>query len=245
MAIEITRAVEIPNDARLVAEGAIKFCESVAEIKCRTAEEYSAAVGLFKQISEHITMCEATRKEIKQPYIQAGRDIDEYFGVPNAALVNLKRRLDSGILEYEREERRKRDEEQRRINAIAEEKRKREEAEAAKQRARADALRAEGREREAALADARAENREVKAAAALPAVVQSALPETEGIARRETWHGEVSDPKAAKSWALENKRFEFLSFDETAWNKFGSMTKEEREIPGARIYRKVSVVKTK
>jgi hypothetical protein len=239
----------IPVEALQKIDEALNFARSVQVVKIISNGQYEQSTKLFRELGGYIKAIDAERVRVKQPYLDQGRQVDQYFKDPAAVLSGLKSKLDPAIREYEREIERKRIEEQNRLNAIAEENRRKVEAAAQAERDKAeekrreadrirqeDAARAEELDRQAAAAEVRADTKEQKAEQIVAPIAQTALPKAEGISKRANWKMEVTDPGAFVDYCISKGEKYLLMPNEKACKAYAGTMRRPMDFPGARIF---------
>lgn len=194
----------------------ISQLEAVAGRAVTTAEEYSATAETLRQVKAAQKRLEETRTSLTGPINAALRRLNDFFRAPAERLVNVERSIKRGMVAFDEEQDRIRREKQRQADEEARQARERAEREAAaarekaerearELRERAEAEAAAGRQAEAAKlvarADLKIERAEVKAetlqqaaAATVAPIVQAEAPKVRGVATREVWRFEITDP---------------------------------------------------
>jgi hypothetical protein len=242
----------IPQESRELVERVSGWMGEITEIKISTPQEAEYAQKIVRAVLSHEKEIKNAQKTAEEPYSEPLTKIKTLFKTILTGLDNLKRKSKLAIDYYTAEQERKRREEQRRLEIeAAEKRRKAEEAaraaeeEARKAREEAARLESEGKAAEAAKLQAQAEKQEARAiqkeqAAAniVAPIAVSAAPiiTGRGIGMRDNWKGAVEVPESFKAWCIQNQRYEFLSVDESAWNRYAKVVKSVQSVPGARIY---------
>lgn len=182
----------------------------------RTAEEYAAGGEDLKRVKAAQKKLEETRTAITGPMNAALKRVNDFFRAPADRLNTIERAIKSKMVVYSDEQERIRREEQRKAEEAARREREKIEAQAReaerKAREKADAERraaeeaaAAGRAEEAAKLNARAAATEAKAAekveqlaeraaTVVAPVIQREAPKVAGVATREVWKFEITDP---------------------------------------------------
>ena len=244
----------IPMEALQKIDEALNFALSVQVVKITNNGQYEQSTKLFRELGGYIKAIDAERVRVKQPYLDQGREVDQYFKDPANVLTGLKSKLDPAIREYEREVERKRIEEQNRLNAIAEQKRREAEAAAQAERDKAEAKRREAEEiaakdaaraaelrRQADAAEARADVKEQKAETIVAPIAQTALPKAEGMSKRKNWKMQIDDPFQFVKWAIENNMHSLLMPNESACNNQAKVVHKEVVYPWGKIWNNESL----
>ena len=245
---ELERPPFIPLDSLKRVNDALNFCQSVEVVTIATNDQYLNSTKLFRELGGYIKVVDAERAVVKEPYLTKGREIDSWFKVPLAALQNLKNRLDPAIRTYERAQEQKRIEEQNRLNRIAEEQRKKAEDAARAERekgeekrreadriAKEDASRAAELRRQAEAADARAAQKEEKAATVMAPVAQTALPKAEGVSKRANWKFVVKNQEECIKYCIEKGWYHLLMVNPVTANAHAKSLRQAMSLPGFEI----------
>lgn len=182
----------------------------------RTAEEYAAGADDLKRVKAAQKRLEETRTSMTGPINASLKRINDFFRAPADRLSTIERVIKSKLVAFadeqdriRREEQRKADEaarrERERIEAQAREAERKAQEKAAAERRAAEEAAAAGRAEEAAKLNARAAATEAKAvekieqlaeraATVVAAVIDREPPKVSGIASREVWKFEITDP---------------------------------------------------
>lgn len=226
----------IPQSIQTEVANAIEQAGQIKELTITKPGEFEAANEQFKFISELSRGLEKCRKELKQPYIERGKVVDNFFKPAQSALGSAKKIIDGAIRQYQAylaEQRRK---EQERLDRIAEEKRRKEEEKARKEREKAEKYREQGRQEMAEKAEQRALYKEIATEVIVPPVVQDVTPKLSGTTVRANWKFDISDEQELCRWAAANNRWELLAPNTTALNQWAKMIRKEQRVPGGRIF---------
>jgi hypothetical protein len=251
----------IPTESDALAREAMEYCQSVQSVEIKTNEQAESASKLFREVNSYITKLDAERKKVKEPHLQAGKAVDDFFKEASVPLLNLKVNLDKAIRGYQKVLEDKRREEQEKLNRAAEEARRKQEEAARIQREKEEAaLRAEEEarrraaeaaneaDRQAALAEAEAQRKEAaKAAASAQAkeskaeqivapIAQTVVPKADGISYRSNWKIEVVDEEQFVQWAINSNKTHLLSSNESACNAYAKLVKTPQTFPWGRFY---------
>lgn len=208
----------------------VEAAESIEIVNGDAGQE--AAARVLKDLSELCKLCEKSRTEIKAPFLEIGKLIDQRakeFSAPIEKQISRLKRLSADYqlarIRKEEEERRKREEEAQR----AEQERQKAILESA-------AANAEGNPEAARVAEQKVQQAEQ---AIIQTLVVPSTPKPEGISARPVWKAEVLNP--AEAYAKHPEWFELkprLSVINAAIN---SETNPVRECPGVRIYEDVAI----
>lgn len=187
-----------------------------ASYQVATAEQYSAGAADLQRVKAAQKRLEETRTSITGPMNAALKRVNDFFRAPADRLATIERTIKGKLSAFateqeriQREEQRKAEEAARRERekqeAAAREARRKAEEEAAELRRKAEAEAAAGRAAEAAKlaaraeqkierAEAKAETLEAAAAQVVAPVVQVDTPKVAGLAMRDVWKFEITDP---------------------------------------------------
>jgi hypothetical protein len=244
--IEIKENALIPLETLQKVNEALNFCGSVEVVNIATQDQYINATTLFRELGGHIKTLEDERKAVKEPYFQKGKEIDTWFKDPQAALANLKSKLDLAIRNYNKMIEDKRRSEQERLNRIAEEQRQKAEEAARIEREKAEELRRQAEqanEAEAARlraqadkAEARAQVKENKAETIIAPVSQFGGFKAQGISTRKNWKCEITDPVAFVTWAVEDLSLHLLMPNPITCGAWAKSIQQEIAGPGYRLF---------
>lgn len=222
-----------------------------AQIKTiKTAEQFTTAGELLKTVKGALRQIEEQRVAITKPINESLRAVNAQAKAAAAPFETAEREIKSRMVEYSNEQDRIRREEQRKAEEAARRERdrlaERQRKAEAESREKAEALRrqaeeaeAAGRAAEAAKLAAKAEKVEERAAEkvedlqlreamVVAPVIECEAPKVAGIATREVWRFEVTDP------ALVPR--EYLVVDEAKIGKVVRALKGDTAIAGVRVY---------
>lgn len=200
-----------------------------------------AASAERTRIKQRYNEIEELRKNLKQPILEAARNVDDQFRGPLAELTNAVQVIDSAVKGYLAEQERLRREEEARLRELARAEEERLRREAAAEAARAEEMRRKAEEEKAAgnLATAaklevRAEQAldraEEKAAVHVPVpIVASAPAKVSGLSTREHWDFRITDPSKLPR--------EYLIPNEAAIRSVVKGLKGQTNIPGVEVFR--------
>lgn len=202
------------------------LAEAVSITQIQGSFDAQIATDALKGIKELLKSVESARKEIKQPVLDIGREIDNVAKCFGNELTGESNRLSRLIGAYQSAEREKAARERRRLED--EERRLRQEAARKQFEAESEAKSQEAVEEAAtAVAQVRSQRAELKSA------------EPQGAQLRTYWKYEVEDIEA-----LYNARPELCNIepDGTAIREFLKRTKGKHKLPGIRAWEEVKTV---
>ncbi len=222
------------------AERAVALAESYLIESQRDAQD---AADTLAKLKEQRRAIEDKRKHLKEPYLEGGRRVDEFFAAPLERLAHAIRTLDGAIVGWHRAETARIERERRAAEAEA-----RAAAEAAAARAReaeaaAEAAAAVGNEERALEMEANYQEamQEAQAALAAPAAVLQPLPKVEGATIRGTWKARLINKAALiRAAGAQEHLHGLLQFDTAAANAMARATKGATKVPGIEFYQSVS-----
>ena len=216
----------------------------------RSPHEYQQVSGFLSQIKTKFNEIEGHRKHLKEPFIEGGRRVDEFFRAPLQFLKDAETAAKQKLIGYETEQRRVAAEEQRKLDEKARKEREALEAKARAEREKADA---EAREIQRRADEARAagdlaesvrlrnqadkiveksENKaeaiQNKAAAVVAPRVEAYIPPVVGQSSRAVWRVRVLDAKAVPD--------DYKVVDIAMLDKFAQATKGKVAVPGVEFY---------
>jgi hypothetical protein len=185
----------------------------------KTQGEYLHAGEDLKRIKAAKDRLEKLRKSMTQPLDAAKKAIMDFFRGPEAQLEDAERRIKRAMIAYQDEQERIWREEQRRAEEAARKERERLAAQAQK-------AAASGKVEKAA-------DLEQRAAAVVAPVIHREPPKVTGVATREVWKFEVTDPAAVPR--------EYLMVDEKKLGAVVRAMKGDTNIPGVRVWSEKSL----
>lgn len=216
----------------------------------RSPHEYQLVSGFLSQIKTKFNEIEGHRKHLKEPFIEGGRRVDEFFRAILQLLKDAETSVKQKLIGYETEQKRVAAEEQRKLEEKARKEREALEAKAKAEREKADA---EAREiqrqadeaREAGnlaesvklrnQADKIVEKSEIKAEAFQSKAEQVIVPKVEayippvvGQSSRTVWKARVMDAKIVPD--------DYKVVNLSMLDKFAQATKGKVQIPGIEFY---------
>ena len=190
----------------------------------RTPREYEQVSEFRKNVKAKFNEIEGYRIYLKEPYIEGGRRVDEFF---KPALTSLKEAEDaakSRLLGYEAEQKRAAAEEH---EAAAELQRKADEARQAGDLAQFVTLRNQA-DKIMEKSETKAENIESKAGQIVAPKVEAYIPPVVGQYTKTVWKARVVDKKALPE--------EYKIVDHAMLDKSAQATKGQVPIPGVEFY---------
>lgn len=244
-------AEHLPAEFASVEPTLVQIREGYLAVKTiTTPEQFSRAGELLKAVKGALKQIEDQRVAITKPINDALRNTNAQAKAAAEPFTKAEVAIKAAMVTYSDEQERIRREEQRKADEAARRERERlaaqqREAEA-KARAEQERLRREaeeaaaaGRAAEAAKLAARAERVEEKTAAKLEdlqlreamvvaPVIQREPPKVAGVATREVWRFEVTDPAQVPR--------QYLVVDEAKIRRVVQTLKADANIPGVRVY---------
>jgi chemotaxis protein histidine kinase CheA len=262
----MTEAIETKQIEQEVAP----VVRRAGEIVVRNHEERAAAVAFLREVKGAAAKVKEFFGPMKTAAHEAHKRITAAETAMLAPLAEAERGLKVTVGTYDAEVERAAEIERRRLQAIADEKarkeRERAEQEASRQRqieeaARAEAARlrqeaaqadaaerdrlereADARDRAAAAAAVKVENKELAAAFAVAPVIQVAAPAKQaGESRRTTWKAQLTSLPELTGLPIGDVRLSFLTFDQAAANRFAIATKGTVTVPGVAFVSETSL----
>ena len=199
---------------------ALVLADSAQAVVVTTAEHYCQAGEIRKRLRSVESQLEAKRKELTGPILTIKKSIDDFFNKPKDRLTAAIKRLDTGMLTFQAEQRRKAAEEQARLQREADEKAAAERKRLAEAQAKAEA---ENKPLAAAVAAKQAE--EVQAP-----VVHVTVPtvKVEGVSTRQVWKFKVED--------FAKLPDEYKLADEAELGKMARTFHDSKPVPGVVFY---------
>lgn len=183
-------------------------------IVINTAEQFTDAGEKLKRVKSALKQIEDKRTEYTAPLNKTVKAINEDAKAASAPWLAAESGIKRAMIEYQNEQDRIRQEEQRKADEAARKERERIEAQAK-------------RAAEAGKTD-KAEALEERAATVVAPVIQREAPKVAGINMRDVWKFEITDPNAVPR--------EYLVIDESKIRKVVGALKADANIPGVRVY---------
>ena len=206
--------------------------------------------GFLSQIKTKFNEIEGHRKHLKEPFIEGGKRVDEFFRAPLQFLKDAETTAKQKLIGYETEQRRVAAEEQRKLEEEARKKREALEAKARAEREKADAeareiqrkadeARAAGDLAESVRlrnqadkivekSEAKAEAIQSKAEQVVAPKVEAYIPPVVGQSSRTVWKARVVDKVALPE--------DYKIADTAMLDKFAQATKGKVAVPGVQFY---------
>lgn len=212
---------DLKNDAAVVAlqPEVSKLSAFASALVIKTQEEYAAAADQLKAVKGMLKQIADAHARVKRPLLDATRELDRQKNEASAPLLDAERQIKRAMVAYDDELERKRRAEQARLEEAARKEREKLAAQAAK-------AAAAGKIEKAAELEMRAET-------VVAPVVQREAPKVAGIATREVWRFEVTDPNAVPR--------EYLTVDEKKLGAIVRALKGDTNIPGVRVWAEKSL----
>lgn len=242
--------IEKDQKAAALALAASEAPTQAMNLLVRSPFEYEQVSAFVSQIKARFNEIEGHRKHLKEPFIEGGRRVDEFFRAPLQFLKEAETTAKQKLLGYESEQRRIAAEEQRKLEEKAQKAREALEAKAKAEREKADAEAAEIKRKADAAREAGdlataatlrhqankiVEKSEVKAVAALDKAAQIVAPKVEayippvvGQSSRTVWKARVVDAFLVPR--------EYLMVNEKVLDQVANATKGKVPIPGVEFY---------
>ena len=243
---------DISKDEKAIAlvQVASETRQQALALLVRSPHEYEQVSGFLSQVKAKANEIEGHRKYLKEPFIEGGRRVDEFFKPPLQFLKDAEKAAKDKLLGYESEQRRIAAEEQRRLEEKARKEREALEAKARVERERADAeareiqhkadeARAAGDLAESVRlrnqadkivekSEAKAEAIQNKASAVVAPKVEAYIPPVVGQSSRTVWKSRVVDAKLVPD--------EYKVVDIAMLDKLAQATKGKVPVPGVEFY---------
>lgn len=236
---ELPFAVENDEEAKRAPSEAERGMALAQSWQIETRKDLELAANDLARLTAQRNAIEGKRKFLKEPYLEGGRRVDEFFRAPLARYdeaISLLRGLMVGFERKEREriDRERREAEERARQEAAEAERIAREAEEA-----ARAAQAAGDEQLALEMASKAESarEEAELAIVAPALPAETAPKVAGASFRGTWKARVIDKAALIKAAAEKPELQnLLEVSTTAINAMAKAVKNASNIPGLEFY---------
>jgi uncharacterized membrane protein YqiK len=219
-------------------------------LQVRTPREYEQVSEFRKAVKAKFNEIEGYRTYLKEPYLEGGRRVDEFFKPALTSLKESEDAIKTRLLGYEAEQRRIAAEEQRKLDEKARKEREALEAKAREERRKADEAAAELRRQEEEArkandlaravtlrnqadkvqekAEAKALNIESKAEQVQAVKVEAYIPPVAGQYSKTVWKARVLDKKSVPD--------EYKVVDQAMLDKMAQATKGQVPIAGVEFY---------
>ena len=242
--------VEKDQKALALAQVADETKTQALTLLVRSPHEYEQVSGFLSQVKARANEIEGHRKYLKEPFLEGGRRVDEFFRAPLLRLKEAETEAKGKLLGYEAEQRRIAAEEQRKLEEKARKEREALEAKARAEREKADAeardiqrkadeARAAGDLAESVRlrnqadkvvekSEAKAEAIQSKASAVVAPRVEAYIPPVVGQSSRTVWKSRVVDAKLVPD--------EYKVVDVAMLDKLAQATKGKVPVPGVEFY---------
>lgn len=243
---------DISKDERAtqLAQVATQTRDQALALLVRSPREYEQVSGFLSQIKTKFNEIEGHRKYLKEPFLEGGKRVDEFFRAPLQFLKDAETAAKQKLLGYESEQRRIAAEEQRKLEEKARREREALESKARAEREKADREAAEIQRRadEARAAgdlaasvtlrnqadkivqksEAKAEAIQSKAEQVVAQKVEAYIPPVVGQFSKTVWKARVVDAgKLPREYTLPNQ---------VMLDKMAAATKGQVPIPGVEFY---------
>lgn len=231
----ITQAVgaDSATEAKALVAAAYAAAEGVpVDFSITTADGCAQASSLVSIIRKRIDELTNTRLEITRPMDASKKRVMDFFAGPIAKLESANKVLSDAVLIWNRKETQRQQEEQARLQALADKEREKLEKRAEKAEASGKTEKAEELRQVASTV--------VAPIAAAPAPVSGAM----GV--RKVWKARVTDKMALIKAVAEGKVPEsVLLVDESALNKVAAALKGSLNYPGVQPYEDESLARSR
>lgn len=207
---------DLKNDSAVVAlqPEVSKLTTFARALVVRTQEGYQQAAEHLKAIKGMLGQIEDARTRVTKPLLQAQREVNTQAKEAAAPLEQAEKQIKLAMIAYSDEQERIRREEQRKADEAA-----RREQQKLQERA-AKAMESGKVEKAAEL--------ETRAATVVAPVIQREPPKVAGVATREVWKFEITDPAAVPR--------NYCSPDEKKIGGIVRAMKGDTQIPGVRVW---------
>lgn len=192
----------IPLESLQLMDEALSYCKSVTEVTVLSDEQQERAVKTVSELNAWSRRIEDDRKNLVKPLNDQVKAINDHFKEITQPLSNLVNQIRTGMANYYDTKERKRRQMQAELEAKASAERKAAEDKAQAARDKAQALNDAGKEKQAAIQEAKAETILQQAATAITPVLEKT--KVEGASFRTEYKCEVTDMKAAAAACLKD-----------------------------------------
>lgn len=236
--------------ATALAKAASATNEQALALLVRSPHEYEQASAFLSNIKAKFKEIDGYRTYLKEPYLEGGRRVDEFFRSPLQFLKTAEAEAKSKLLGYEQEQRRVAAEEQRKLEEKARKEREALEEKARKEREKSEAevaeiIRKANEARKAGdlaaavtlqhQANKNIEKSEIKAEAALSKAAQivaptvnAYIPPIAGQSTKTVWKAKVIDAKSVPD--------EYKIVNEKMLDQVANATKGKLQVLGVEFY---------
>lgn len=232
----------IPEEKMDRLEKALQFLGEIETVTINSQSEYENADGLCKKVKAGYNSLEKDRKELVKPFKDKAKKIDTEYKFVKDKLLNAESALKRAMGTFYEEQKRKRLEEQKKLEAEAEEKRRKAEERAEAERLKAEQYRQQGREDMAQKAEARAETADAKATDHVAPVVEDTA-KLSGTSFRTVYKvAVINEERAIQDMASNPFMIQFLSIDVKSLEKMVNSQKGKVRLPDGLMIKKDTTV---
>lgn len=220
--------IEISQEAKEVSASTDLILKEALDFKIVSPADLETSANILKTIKQKKKKIDEVRKSLTRPLDAAKKGIMDFFRPAENKLSEAENAMQKTILEFREMERRKAEEEQRKI---AEEAKKRQEEELAR-------IQKEQEEAEMLGDSETVENLEIQKTVAattveVATVVTPEEPKLSGVAEVKRWKAVVTDKMALIKHIAETGQFEnLIEFSNKELNALATATKGTIQIPG-------------
>lgn len=231
--MELQKSTEKGLTPKQLTENALIVVSGAKEILIVTVEDYSFADLMLKEVKGWIKILDDEEKKITRPLLEGIENARALFREPKQKANDAKNILNTRMVEWAEEQKRKEREEERQLQEIA---RKRAEEEALQQALEAEAA---GEKEEA--------QKIIEEPVYVPPIkIVSEVPKSKESHIRETWSADVFDPMipdqclliTVKAIAEGKAPLQAVQYDMTFLNGQARSYKQGMNIPGVRAVSK-------
>ena len=244
--------LETDQKATALVVMATETRERALALQVRTPREYEQVSEFRINVKAKFNEIESYRVHLKEPHLEGGRRVDEFFRAPLLALKGAEDTAKQALLSYQAAQRRQAAEQQRKLEAEARKKREALEAKASAEREKADKEAAELKRQEEEAresgdlntavmlkheANKIVEKSEVKVETVLSKAsqvtaqkVEAYIPPIVGQHTKTMWKAKVINAKLVPD--------EYKVVDQKMLDAFAQATKGKVPLPGVEIYSK-------
>lgn len=228
----------IPAEKKTLMTTALDFIGGLQEVTIRNDEEYENAGQLTSTIKGYFNGLENDRKSLVKPFNDEVSSVNKEYKKVTTLLKNGEDKIKNAMGKYFQEQERIKAEKQRKLEAEAEAKRQAAEAQAAKEAAKVEQYRNEGRNDMADKAEARMEC-QIEKAATTVADEADGPKKVEGVSYRTDYEVSIEDKEKALQYILQNVMFiDLANIDLAEAKRLVKSSKGKIRIPGLRYVEK-------
>lgn len=206
--------IETNPDVRAAVAESDTVASAALTFTIKTGVQYVDANDELGRIKSAQKRLETLRTTITKPLNEALRAANDFFRAPAERLATAERSLKSAMIAFQNEQERIQREQQAKVEAAARKERER--------------LEAQARKAEAAGKVEKAQQLEEQAATVVAPIIETEAPKVVGLAQRDVWKFEVTDPAAVPR--------EFLIVDEKKLRAFVTAMKGDAKVAGVRVW---------